>query len=320
MDDKFLQELETELTDVGVDEVWKKQIGNKLIWLSPVTSTGNGKVFNVMSSDDAGPYRLFEAKKISLSYAIIGVGKTDLRPYRHSGPTFPVLDPRVGEKVKVDLPTYILHLMSGWGHDFIEIAFDILVDSMETYKKVLLKDITFDNVKDPMTELAELEDRAAVIREQLNLPPKVEMKTDDSHPDDVHSDDEDLTDGGPSEASPEPEEPEEAKTAFSPFDRVPEPKKPQEESFSSPPVRTVPVPMVPAIPQQMGPQGLQGTTVDRTSQYSAIEGSVDNPFKATPSVAQEVVEQSARGRAPLPPPEVDPIRRNVNPRFKPQTR
>jgi hypothetical protein len=307
MDQDFLKQLEQEVTDVGTDEFWKRQIGNKLIWLSPVTTSGQTKVREVMMSDDLGSNSVYEAKKITLSQAIVGINQLDLRPYRKSKePIFPVFDSRVGAEVKVDLPTYILYKISDWGSEFVDATFDVFADLMALHKKDILKEIKFEGTQDPMAELAEIEDRAAIIREQLNLPPKVEFQTEKESKE------------APPKAPLEPPPPEATKVAFDPFERAPStPKASETPIVKQPPVQNVPVPVqnIP-VPVQNIPVPIPAAM--RAAEYAAAESSPTNPFRATPSVPNDVVEQKLPKNEPVTPPIINPNMGSVNPRFRPQ--
>lgn len=196
MDQEFLQQLEEQFTNVGVEKIWKRKIGERTIWFSPISNVGQEKVNQTLSRQDLGPNILIESKKVTLSFSIVGIDDVDLTDYRNAGPVFPSVN-KEGKTVKVSLDMYIYNKFRTWGGQFIEDAFDIFADLMETYTKENLKDIKFDNAKDPAVELAELEERVSELRKVLGKPDLVESmgeSSDGSKEEKIESDEQELPD------------------------------------------------------------------------------------------------------------------------------
>jgi len=344
MDVDFLKQLDEQISNVGTSECWKREIAGRVIWFSPIPGDSQAKVNDTLANADLGANTIFETKRITIAHAIVGIDSLDLRPWRFAGSVFPISDPRLGKEVKVDLAGYIKAKMSTWGGEFIDRAFEVFVDLMESHKKDSLKNVTFENAKDPLTELAEIEARAAELRQQLGMPNLIEAPAsgdEDSLGEKLESDKTPVR-SSPKEASsiPDPPIPD---VEFNPFatvakDPLPQPKiqhtQSQEavQNYSPPPISTpsptptitVPVPVPP--PAARAPATVPYTRTRQPSKaYSQVpavgrEGSTpDRPFQATPSVPSEVIEAPA-SKVVVPPPTVDKAVGNVNPRFSRPTR
>lgn len=342
MDESFFQELDAHITNVGTDKCWKRRIGGVNVWFSPIPYEGQlqanealaslSKLAETGESDDgSGMDAIQETKRITLSHAIVGFDNFDLRKFRFAGPCIPVLQSVGGKEkqVKVELHKYIRAKIAGWGSDFVDTAFDVFADLMETHKRDIVKDIKFENLKDPKEELAELEMKAAQIRDQLNLPPMVEAEPLGSERSSAELEVDDR------EASREIEESHpEAQQAedFNPFKPVePEtdaaPPVEEETVFPErplpPPVQTVPVP----VPGRMeGASPIQRELVSRSQARPAQtvvvpSGTPDDPHSAIPSVPNDVLERPAEKKV-VQPPRIDsrPAAQSRNPRFAPPNR
>lgn len=346
MDDTFFQELDAHITNAGTDKVWKKQVGHILVWFSPIPYTAQLKANQTILDEELGTSAVQETKRVALSHSIVGFDAFDLREFRNSGPVFPmtVMEGRTPKSVKVELHKYVYLKMAGWDSEMVDAAFEVFADLMESNKKEIVRDIKFENLKDPAEELMELEARAAELREGLNLPrmiedseddpsPKKSRKSEEEHGEDYDEDDEPLDEdedeGGDdihpvkpiprkgfvstSEERRKSEPNMEMESDFNPFEKVENDPHPE-------PVRTVPVPQpqprrLSPIEEELARRGSNhvGHTVQR--QPPPVAGSVlfaneeptstpDKPYEATPSVKMDVVEQRGE-RTVVDPPKID---------------
>ena len=264
MDAEFLAELDKDLTEVGLDEVWKREVGGRIVWISPVPFDGQGVINERMTDETLGVNFAFETKRLTMSYAIAGFGNKDLRPFRTKGPIFPITD-REGKTVKVTLQKYIYEKMAVWGDPWIDAVFDVFADLMETHKVETLEKIEFKNNKEPLDELTELELRAGMLREQMGMPQMTEVGSEAARTEEP--------DGegpvGPQEPSPEPPDvngptgpPEEPRLDFDPFEKIEEgPVGPQEPAPAAPPGLNGP-----AGPSTEGAQTEAGKAYRRTQE------------------------------------------------------
>ncbi len=186
LDETFFQELESKLTSIGTKEVWKRKVGDVLVWMSPTTFSGQSEVRALIESAGLGPNVIFESKRKCLSQAIVGLDDVDLTHYREAGPIFPVMDPRLGKPTKVTLSNYIYFKMSGWGDQFISDLFDVFTDLMGSHEKNNLKEIQFENTRDPREEHDELYGKIIELRQRMGLPDLIEST---SEPQEVKEDD-----------------------------------------------------------------------------------------------------------------------------------
>ncbi len=283
MDAEFLAELDRDLTEVGLDEFWKREVGGRTVWISPVPFAGQAVINERMTDETLGVNFAFETKRMTLSYSIVGIGEKDLRPYRTKGPIFPFTD-REGKAVKVTLQKYIYEKMANWGDTWIDAAFDVFADLMETHKANTLKKIEFENNKPPLDELVELELKAGKLRHELDMPQMTEVGSEAASAEEEESPE-------PEEESPGEEPPEEdLKLDFDPFEKVREgPVGPQE-----------PVPRV--TPGVNGPEGPQ-EEVKKAYRRTA------EPLQGPPPLAPAPVQSVP---IPQPPPLVQtPIQREL---------
>src|SRR5271169_367464 len=177
MEPDFISELDKTLSNVGTDIHWKRKVGPLELWISPLSVTGQEKVTLAVAKAELGTNIVGESKRITLSNAIVGVNNSDLREFRGGAPIFPVKN-RENKIVKTPLEQYLYSKMAQWSAQYLDDVFEVYADLMETFQKQNLKNIKFDNAKDPNIELQELEQRVSNLRTQLGLPQLVE-KTDE---------------------------------------------------------------------------------------------------------------------------------------------
>ncbi len=322
MDETFFTELEAKISNVGADEYWKRTVGGREVWFSPITAHGQAKVQEMLTKSDFAGNALNETKRVTLSHAITGIDNIDLSQYRHAPPAFgPMLIS--GKNLKVDLHTYLYHKLAHWGQQFIDDCFDIYADLMETHQRNNLKDVKFENSKNPHDELAELMVRVTELRTRLDLSPLVEGKS--------------TSETQEEELAPEPEldEAEEYKRiqksaqeqSFDPFRTVPkpvsapiEPPVTPQPILSKPPVVTVPIPKPPNPVRT----STEASYASRASEIAELEGhqqsqmsSPTNPIAITPQQGNVVEQPAAKSSVPV---MIDHVPQNRNPRFAPQRR
>ena len=334
MDEAFFQELDAHITNVGTDKCWKRKVGDLEIWFSPIPYTAQLKANETIANEDLGTGAVQETKRVALSHSIVGFDQFDLRKYRDAGPVFPMnvmeKDARgkVSQKsVRVDLPKYIYVKIAGWDSELVDIAFQIFADLMESNKKDSMREVRFENAKDPVDELAEMEARASELRDQLKLPQMVEAPEDEE--------DEEEPARGPAAASREDLEEDEPldvpnvpPVPAAPFD----PFQPVSQSASVPdpvpdPVRSVPVPEPDGrrpspIEMELQRRGAVQPTPHAPPLLDGRPGaptsSPDRPYAATPSVDVGIIEQPGE-RKVVDPPKIDrkTVGQSRNPRFSP---
>lgn len=331
MEPSFLAELEAAVTNVGTDVVWKRQVADRIVWLSPLSYTDQLKVQDTLVNEDLGSNAVQEAKRLTLSHAIVGFDALDLRPHR--GSMFPGTD-KAGKRLQVTMDKYVYQKIQGWSSDFVDLVFEVFADQMESFKNDLRKDVKFENAKDPYVELAELEERARVLRTELGLPqlagsqpasdvvdPKADAETEAAE-----------TDASSESEGDPPGEPE----AFNPFRTIarPEPKAPPKapaptveqadellRSLESPNGTAPPAvpPPSAAVPVPI-PGTRAATAAARAAELQALEqnfplGTPQNPYRAMDSIADEPLDAPA-ARNHVAPPVIDRVgQQSRNPRF-----
>jgi len=287
--DDFLAELERNISNIGSSKCWKREVGDVVLWYSPITLHGQEKVNELLSNAEGlGMNIINETKRITLSFSIVGINDIDLREFRDNVPRFPVN--KDGKNTKVTLDRYIYQKMISWSSQFVDDAFSVLADLVETDQKSNLKNIKFENAKDPRTELKELEARVGELRSTLEMPRLVEevLKPDPTpqeSPDSV-SDTKNVM-----------------SVDFDPFSRL-MPQKAQEPIVTPAPTVTAPPPVTPP-------------PLDRSIRDS--KGNIVQAYSATPSIPEEVIE-SPRPSLKGPAPVIDSGLVNRNPRFSPPSR
>jgi hypothetical protein len=295
MDADFISELDSAITSLGTDKVWERTVGGIKFLLSPVSYEAQGKINEAMVSQEAGSNSLNEAKRITLAYAIVGVGKHDLREYRNSGPSFPTTN-REGKKVSVTLDKYLYEKSQKWGGQLVDDLFSVYADLMESFQKENLQEIRFENSKSPMEEMAELMARVAEIRDQLRLPQLVDPEDDDSRP---------------KPAVPDPDVGEERSAVGPDFDPFKAVTVPQEE-----PRRVVRSVSIPDSPPPPPPAPREPSPVELDAVPTAPTASSPQAPHVPRFVSAEVIEERAETRPPAPPLVIDrPPATSVNPRF-----
>lgn len=168
--DDFIAELEKNINKIGAEKVWKRRIGDTEVWFSPISLYAQEKIAEMMNnSEQMGMNVLHETKHLMLSYAISGINGIDFRPYKDVAPYFPITG-KDGKMTKVTLDKYLYHKMTNWSGQFIDDAFSVYTDLIETHQKENLANIKFENSKTPEEELADLEARVAELRKELNKP------------------------------------------------------------------------------------------------------------------------------------------------------
>jgi hypothetical protein len=293
MDLEFLQELDSHISNIGADEYWKKQIGKYEIWFAPLTATAQAKVNEALMSEDMGMNSLAEAKRITMANAIVGIDQFDLREYRDAGAVFKIPGKRKNESVRVDLPKYILTKIQQWGNDWIDLAFDVFADLMESFNKKNREGIKFENLKDPKEELMELEMQAAAIRKQLGMPQMVEGE-DQPREGDVEEAVEEATEA----LGHEPE----GLDGFDPFKKVEDTEEGQEEVPPEPP-EAPPLPPEPPMVQRAMPEAPPNPPEAVTS--------IPTPDPAKMSPIEEAMVQKAQAAA-----QAANVRRTIDTRSK----
>lgn len=172
MDDSLLQELDSVVSNLGSEKIWKREIDGTLLWFSPINYESQMKINEMVMNDELGNSVVAESKKLALCHSIVGINNIDLTKYRE-GSHFPMPGPN-NRTVKVSLSKYLLEKVKRWDSDFVDLAFDMFADVMETHKKELNEGIVFENSKEPTEELSELEGRVAELRLKLGLPQLIE--------------------------------------------------------------------------------------------------------------------------------------------------
>lgn len=173
MKEDFLESLENEITKIQSDTVWKREIRDLVVWLSPVSYNSQLIINSVYDNSELGSSVVFESKRTTLSHSIVGLGQIDLRPYKNSY-DFKKVN-KEGRTVKCSLQDYMYSKIENWPCQFVDDVFEVYADLMESYQRDNLKNIKFENRKTPQELLREFEENAAEIRESLGLPRMVEQ-------------------------------------------------------------------------------------------------------------------------------------------------
>lgn len=338
MDQDFLNQLEDQFSNVGLSECWKRDVAGRVLWFSPIPGDGQAKVNDTLASADLGVNVIFETKRLSLAHAIVGIDDVDLRKWRFSGPVFPVHDARLGKEVKVDLANYVRIKMGTWGAEFIDRAFEVFADLMESHKKDSLKNVRFENAKDPIEELAELEARAGELRTQLGMPLLTEIREEAVEEADRRDAPSEEPEEAPRQRASErsrPSQPDAPPTVdfdpFAPVQARPEPHPAQpvapaqtvQDVRVPEPVVTVPIPVparAPAVVPHSAARHVSKEFGSKAVPAVGKEGSSpERPFQGTPSVQSDILEEPAV-RTTVPLPVLDKVPGGINPRFARTTR
>lgn len=319
----FIEELEKAVTNAGSDQVWKKTIGGVELWFSPMTFVGQEKTNETLGRDDLGVNVVYESKRCTLSNSIVGIGKLDFRPWRAGQAVFPVIN-KEGKQVKVSLEKYLFEKMSTWGGQYVDDVFSVYADLIESHQKENLKEIRFENAKDPKLELLELEARAAELRKQLNMPPLVEEGSPAARGPEEPSEEMEAQEtpvrgpGGPIEGDPD----------FDPFKPVRSDGMPQhvvEAESARPGARraaaSVQRPFVPEVaprvepvPSAPEPPPPPLTPEEELFQAQQVAPRPALVIPVPPVNPDEVLEIPAEKKM-VPPPRIDVVPQNTNPRF-----
>jgi hypothetical protein len=322
MEADFFNDLESALTNVGTNVLWKRKVGDVVLWIAPLTMVGQGKVVETITSADPKSNVIGETKRITLSHSVVGINETDLRPYRDGVPVFPSLD-RERKPVKVSLDRYLYGKMAGWGAQFVDDAFAVYADLMESFQKQNLKDVKFENTKDPREELADLMVKVTELREQLGMNQLVDPDHEPARREEL---DEEVPDEPVRAAPPVGDD-------FDPFRQVPDRAPPSPDPVprrareimesedaalrdAAPSGAPVQHPNPNAAPAPPPMQAVGPIPVPVVSRHPGVHGPV---HVGTPSVPSEVIEEPSR-RTAVSPPEIDKPHSNRNPRFQPPPR
>lgn len=320
----FLADLDKSMSKVGSTVVWKKTFGDVVIWLSPLTLEGQGRITDLIANaDQLGVGIINETKRVTLSNAIVGINDYDLREHRDGAPAFPGIG-RDGKKTQLTLEKFIYQKLSSWSSQLVDDIFSVLGDLLESHQKENLSGIKFENAKDPEVELAELEERASELREKLGKPQLTEMKAVKPV----------SNQSIPETHSVEPKAPV-VEVAFDPFAAIAVKERASDRMVQPP----QPPPVQPQFVQPVQPQPVQPQPVQLVQDSHSPRREVIDPAQelfnaplerevntakgavtahvAFPSVSSDVVEpRMAVG--PVAPPVIDPGAGGTNPRFKPR--
>lgn len=172
MDQAFFSQLEKTFTNVGTDIIWKRKIGGRDFLLSPIPIPGQEKVNETLSNSSLKNNVVLESKRVVLSWAIVGLDGLDLTVHRHEI-VFPLKGPD-GRDTKVALHKFVYEKLKTWGGQLVDDVFTVYADLLESLQRENLRDVKFENAKDPEAELADLEARVSELRKMLGKPPLVE--------------------------------------------------------------------------------------------------------------------------------------------------
>ncbi len=272
MDKDFFDRLENSVMNVGAEEVWKRQIGGRLIWFSPVIFSGQAKISEAMMNNESASNYLNETKRVTLSQAIVGIDTINLSSFRQSGPVFGPIRMPNGKDQRIDLPAYIYLRMMSWGSQFIDDCFEVYADLLEAHRKENLKEIVFEMSKSPQEELADLMVRVTELRVNLGLTPLVPEEKQENSP---------LV---PEEA-PAPARSETKETSFDPFGAV-----------SAPPVVQEPPKPVSRTPAVIEPEPGDSFT-SPTAPYRPAVDVIEAPSARTP-IEAPVFDEVVSNRNP----------------------
>lgn len=314
MDKDFLAKLDEKITNVGSEVAWKRTIGGRVIWLSPVSQTSNMKITETMTNEELGIHMLTEVKRVTLSHSIVGIDDIDLREFDVFGP----FDTKDGKKVNLTKDKYLYAKLATWGAQFIDNVFSVFSDLMQTYEKETLREVEFENKKEPREELLELEARARSLREELGLPRLAEARGDPTP--------EEIEDAGEREEDLEKEIEKETKQImsndFNPFTPV-EQSEPVIVHPATPRIAPdifdpTPVPQVSGVDPKIAQRVEEIAKTENISIQSAPrpQAAIHNPI---PSRSNEIVEQKSVSIDPKRIVIDGPPRGGKNPRFRPSS-
>jgi hypothetical protein len=302
MDDDFFKSIDERLSNIGRDETWKRKIAGRDIWFAPISRNNQSIIDEILNKGDLGIQYLNEAKKHNLSYAIVGVDDIDLRQIKE----FYVTDLKEKKKLQVSREKYLYHKIGDWGTQFVDDVFKVFADLMTAHEKKNLKDVSFENTKDPLEELSELESRVAELREQLKLPPLVvKNQTEETK----------ALEQAVSESDSEPG------SDFNPFKTVKQPEV-GTEPIQKPFVNMENVEIDASLRnQQLTPVDVKQRVQKRSTEYAQIENLDQEQViekKPIPVANPNILDKHLE-RKEVEPPVLDPrpSHQSRNPRFSP---
>ena len=153
-----LDELDSLLTSVGTNVVWKKQIGDFLLWLSPISYTAQEKVTELLTSGN-GIAGLSDSKRLTLSFAIVGMNDTDFSELHKKGATFPGKN-----NSKVTFDRYLYNKIGEWGGQYVDDVFSIYADLIDEFQRKNLSTVKFESLNSVEEDLKEAEERVAKLQ------------------------------------------------------------------------------------------------------------------------------------------------------------
>jgi len=171
IDIQLLEQLDKSISNIGTSVIWKQKIGDITVWLSPISFENQQKITSRISESDNTMEIVFDVKRITLSYAIVGLNDVDLTPYTNEEPNFKIYNKKIKKDVNVPLHTYIYEKIMTWSSEYVDKTFSVYSTLLDSYKDKISTDVKFDDVKDPQDELNELEFRINELRLKLNMKP-----------------------------------------------------------------------------------------------------------------------------------------------------
>lgn len=156
-----LEELESLLDSVGSNVVWKRKIGERLIWLSPISFVAQEKVTEVLTSGN-GISGLSDSKRLTLSFAIVGIEDKDFSGYLKRGAVFPGLN-----NTKTTFDRYLYHKLGDWGGQYVDDIFTVYADLMDEFQRQNLANVKFESMNSVQEELSEAEEKVSKLKQSM---------------------------------------------------------------------------------------------------------------------------------------------------------
>lgn len=172
----FLESIDKAFTSIGMERRWTRRIAGRDFTFMPITYTGSHRWKDSVIQSVESTNSILDSRRIMLSEAIVGIGDIDFSNIDPSEKIFKVTVD--GKSRAMNIREYLAHKMLGWDSQLIEDIFNVYADITESFSTENLKDVVFENVRDPKARLADLTSQVNELRSELNLEPLID-------PDDV---------------------------------------------------------------------------------------------------------------------------------------
>lgn len=168
----FLESIDKAFTSIGMEKRWVRVIAGRKFIFGPISYTGSHRWKDTILQSIESANTVLDSRRIMLSEAIMGVDDIDFSGIDPSEKKFQV---RVDGKVRaMNIREYLAHKMLDWDSQLIEDMFNVYADITQSMSSDNLKEVVFENVRDPRAMLVDLTSQVNELRAELNLEPLID--------------------------------------------------------------------------------------------------------------------------------------------------